>query len=29
LIRFKKKYGDLYDFYENVKKIISAIDNIW
>ena len=28
LIRFKKKYGDLYDFYENVKKIISAIDNI-
>ena len=28
LIRFRKKCGELYDFYENVKKIISAIDEI-
>jgi hypothetical protein len=28
LIRFRKEFGDLYDFYENVKKIISVIDNI-
>ena len=28
LIRFRKKCGELYDYYENVKKIISAIDEL-
>ncbi len=28
LIRFRKKCGELYDYYENVKKIISAIDDL-
>ena len=28
LIRFRKKCGELYDYYENVKKIISAIDGL-
>ena len=28
LIRFRKEYGELYDYYENVKKIISTIDEL-